>query len=233
LNRLGQVPAKGLPDFAVHSGLLPIDSRRLASEPVSRIDCGFRNLSSLGLLSGFQRPSRLLPAVLLCYRFTQPHRFQPAGRLLYSEPFSLSSGRCRFAFSVHREGALRCSFVGARNLLPFRSSCQLASSTRFFPPAVFCRLRDLFGLGEAASTTTAFRVNLLRRLLISLCFASLGQRLPPPVRLRLSVRGGAASIASSQGSQPPSSTPSSPLSAAVACATSPGRGGAASTTAAS
>ena len=112
MNRLGQVPAKGLPDFAVHQGSRQSTHADSLWEPVSRIDCGFRNLSSLGLLSGFQRPSRLHPAVLLCYRSAQPHRFQPAGRLLYSEPFSLSSGRCRFAFSVHREGELLFSFVG-------------------------------------------------------------------------------------------------------------------------
>jgi len=134
LNRLGQVPAKGLPDFAVHSGLQPIDSRRLALEPVSRIDCGFRNLSSLGLLSGFQRPSRLYRLPCCATVLLDLTAFNQRG-----SRFILNRFRCQAAVaaSLFRFTSKRILPLCRREAEPtvFRFSCQLASSTRFFPPA--------------------------------------------------------------------------------------------------
>jgi len=161
LNRLGQVPAKGFPDFAVHSGLLPIDSRRLASKPFSRIDCGFRNLSSLGLLSGFQRPSPCsgFPAVLPCF---PAHRFLPRGASFILNRFRCQAAVATSLFRFTSSSALLpgFSFEGRRNLLPFRLLCQLASLTRFFPlPRFLSPARLLRFSGEAASTTASFRVN--------------------------------------------------------------------------
>jgi hypothetical protein len=105
----------------------------------SEIDCGFRNPSSLGLLFGFQRPSRLSPPRLSATVFpllgSTP--LQPRGRLLYFEAAFLSSGRCRsastasprFRFDPAPLRLASASFEGARNLLRFRLPCQPTSST--------------------------------------------------------------------------------------------------------
>jgi hypothetical protein len=84
--------------------------------------------------------------VLPCF---SAHRF-----LLRGASFILNRFRCQAAvatslFRFTSSSALLpgFSFEGRRNLLPFRFLCQLASLTRFFPPAVFCRLRD--GSGSA------------------------------------------------------------------------------------
>jgi len=171
LNRLGQVPAKGFPDFAVHSGLLPIDSRRLASKPFSRIDCGFRNLSSLGLLSGFQRPSPCsgFPAVLPCF---SAHRFPPRGASFILNRFRCQAAVATSLFRFTSSSALLPGFSveGRRNLLPFRFLCQLASSTRFFPPPGLGRLRDFSGsAGRRLLPPPRFESTSFRRLFISLC----------------------------------------------------------------
>jgi hypothetical protein len=162
----------------------------------------------LGLLFGFQRPSRLLPprlsaTVLLLLGCTP---FNLGGRLLYFESAFLSSGRCRsvsplrLVGSQHRAGAL-CFFL-------LRRGAELTS----FPRLVSTRFVDSFFRlvpassparhppfrGEAASTTTALGVNFARRLSIS-SFTSLVRSLWPPLRPRFPVRGGAASITAALG----------------------------------
>jgi hypothetical protein len=148
-----------------HSG---IDSRRLALERPLRIDCGFRNLFFLGLLFGFQRPSRLLATAALCYRFptTRQLPFQLRGCLLYFEAASLSSGRCRFVFSASPRFSLRfalrrsaSSVEGPRNLLPLRLPCQPTSSTPSFPRSPFVACATPLLQREAASTTASSGVN--------------------------------------------------------------------------
>jgi hypothetical protein len=125
----------------------------------------------LGLLFGFQRPSRLLLPRLLCYRASSLHPVQPGGCILYFEAAFLSSGRCRFVFTASPH---RSSWRGARNLLHFRVSCQLASSTLSSASLRLSSLR-----GEAASTTAALGVNFALRLRISSFTASVRSSWPP------------------------------------------------------
>lgn len=152
-NRLSQVPAKGFPDLRcsqVHSCQSTHADSLWSACGLQEIDCGFRNLSSLGLLFGFQRPSRLCPTATSCY---------PVAFL-----FTISKRSCcqaavaasLFRF-VPRRPALR--FGGARNLLPFRPPCQLSSLTLcFLSTALLPQQLGCFS-GEAASTTAASRVN--------------------------------------------------------------------------
>ncbi|WP_233261509.1 hypothetical protein, partial [Vitiosangium sp. GDMCC 1.1324] len=73
----------------------------------------------LGLLFGFQRPSRLLlPRLRATVFFTSRlHPVQLRGRLLYFEPASLSSDRCRSVSPLRPDSAL----LGAVALrFPFR-----------------------------------------------------------------------------------------------------------------
>lgn len=128
--------------------------------------------------------------------FASPHRVQLAGRRLYSEPFSLSSGRCRFAFSVHREGEVRFSFVGGAELNAAPSSVSTHFVDSFFPAPPRLSPERLFG--SAGSGFYHRRVSSQLRF-VDLLFRAvccIGRRSPPPVRFRLPVRGGAASIAS-------------------------------------
>ncbi len=104
----------------------------------------------LGLLFGFQRPSRLLLPRLVCYAVSTSslHPVQPGGCILYFEAAFLSSGRCRsvspfrLVWSQHRAGAL-CFFL-SRGAEP--TSFPRLVSTRFvdplFPLDPLCRLRD-------------------------------------------------------------------------------------------
>ena len=136
----------------------------------------------LGLLFGFQRPSRLLVAAATsCYRPASLHPFQPRG----------AHSLFRIGFSVKRPLPLRftdsprhCFVEGARNLLRFRLPCQPASSTLLFRPSDF-RLS-----GEAASTTAALGVNSVPPTPYS-AFQPV-RKSPPPARLHFPVRGRAA-----------------------------------------
>jgi hypothetical protein len=153
----------------------------------------------LGLLFGFQRPSRLLPprlrATVLLLLGCTPFNFGAA--FFISKRFLCQAA---IAVCLHRFISLgisiaplriASSYRGARNLLRIRVSCQLASSTL---SSTSFRLPPF--RGAAASTTTALGVNFARRLRISsFVFHCFSRRPPSPVRLRLSVRGGAASIA--------------------------------------
>jgi hypothetical protein len=193
LNRLRQGPAKELLTSlfrVLWNRLTPtLFEYRLELTAVSAI------VFFLGLLFGFQRPSRLWLPRLVCYR-TSTSRLLPVqlrGRLLYFEAALLSSGRCRFAAasprleSTPRRCALFLPVEGARNLLRFRFPCQLASSTLFPPrpdlsPVRLRRFegRRLLPPPRWESTSLAdfvFRLSLLR------------PGPPSPVRLRLSVRG--------------------------------------------
>lgn len=196
MNRLGQVPAKGLPDFRCSLlGLPPIDSRRLALEPAQELTA----VSAICLLwvcylvfKDRAACQRLPCCATVCFASPLP----AAGRLLYSEPFQLSSDRCRFAVSVHREGELLFSFVGARNLLPFRLPCQLASSTRFFrsTDSVACATFSASAGGGFYHHRVSSQLRFVDLLFRPVCCT--GRRSPPPMRFRLSRPRGAASIAS-------------------------------------
>ncbi len=156
----------------------------------------------LGLLFGFQRPSRLLllrlRATVLLLLGCSP--FNLGGCTLYFEAASLSSGRCRFAStasplpeSASRRSVWLLPVEGARNLLLFRASCQLASLTLFLSPRSGLRRfegRRLLPPPRWESTSLAdflFLLSLLR------------PGPPSPVRLRFSVRGGAASTTAASG----------------------------------
>ena len=163
MNRHRRGPAKELPTSlfrAPRNRLTPTLFRgHLELTAVSAI------VFFLGLLFGFQRPSRLFPPRLPATL----HPIQPGGCILYFEPAFLSSGRCRSVppfrpglDSTSRHRALFLPFEGARNLLRFRLPCQPPSSTLFFPPGPLRRLRDFFVSGEAASTTAASGVNSAR-----------------------------------------------------------------------
>ena len=129
-------------------------------EPVSRIDCGFRNLSSLGLLSGFQRPSRLCRLSCCATVLLDLTAFnQRGGR------FILNRFRCQAAVaaSLFRFTAKESCFSLSRGRGTYCRSALRVNSLRrlvFSGPSLVCHLRDIFASEEAASTTTAFRVNL-------------------------------------------------------------------------
>ena len=72
-----------------------------------------------------------------------PHRFLLRGGFCILNRSSCQATVAASLFRLTVEEASCCFFVGARNLLPFRLPCQLASSTRFFPLHRLCRLRDL------------------------------------------------------------------------------------------
>jgi hypothetical protein len=131
----------------------------------------------LGLLFGFQRPSRLLllrlrATVLLLLRCTL---FNFGAAFFISKRFlcqaAVAACLHRFTSLGIRTAPLRfaSSYRGARNLLRIRVSCQLASSTLSSTSLRLSPFR-----GEAASTTTALRVNFARRLRISSFTASAG-----------------------------------------------------------
>ena len=198
LNRLGQVPAKGLPDFAVHRHPANrLSPTRLRAPLATRIDCGFRNLSSLGLLSGFQRPNRL-SRVLPCATVGFAFRRRPpccAGRLLYCR----TGSTVKQPMLLRLSGSLR-SEVRLRVLLRRRGA-----EPTSFPPPLSTRCVDSFSslpgvVTRATSSGSAgggfyhCRVSSQLRFVDLLFRLSCVVRRPPsPVRLRLPVRGGAAS----------------------------------------
>ena len=158
----------------------------------------------LGLLFGFQRPSRLLPprlraTVLLLLGCTP---FNLGGCTLYFEAISLSSSRCclpsslRPAGSPHRAVAL-CLFL-SRGAEP--TSLPLPVSTRFVDSLFF--LASAFAASRGGGFYHHRVESQLRSSTSYFVFHCISRRSPSPVRLRLSVRGGAASIASPQGNQP-------------------------------
>ena len=103
----------------------------------------------LGLLFGFQRPSRLLlprlcATVLLLLSCTP---FNPGAAFFISKRLfcqaAVAAPFHRFASPGFNTAPSRfvSSGRGARNLLPFRISCQLASSTLSSTSLRLCRLR--------------------------------------------------------------------------------------------
>ena len=129
-------------------------------------------------------PPRLRATVLL--RCTP---FNLGGRILYFESAFLSSDRCRFALAVSARP------VSSRGAEP--TSLPPSLSTRFVDPSLppvrlssFGAGRRLLPLPRWVSTPLVdfvFRLSLLR------------SGPPSPVRLRLSVRGGAASTTAAFG----------------------------------
>jgi hypothetical protein len=111
----------------------------------SEIDCGFRNPSSLGLLFGFQRPSRLSPPRLSATVFP----------LLGSTPFNPGA-----AFSISKR--LFCQAAVAAPLPPLHLA---SASTRRR-----CASPPLLSRGRGTYFASASLVNRLRRL--SLPFGS-------------------------------------------------------------
>jgi hypothetical protein len=118
----------------------------------------------LGLLFGFQRPSRLLwPRLFVTLDFSAaPHSTSGAAFFISKRFFCQAA----VAASFQRFASFRIniaprrfvsSFEGARNLLRFPLPCQPASSTLFFHRTDF-----FVRSGEAASTTTALGVNFAR-----------------------------------------------------------------------
>jgi hypothetical protein len=160
----------------------------------------------LGLLFGFQRPSRLLLLRLVCYGasycFTAPHSTRGL-RSLFRSGFSVKrplplrftvsprldstprrgalflpvEGRGTYFLSASRVNSLRRPFVSARTALsPAR--LRRFEGRRLLPPPRW----------ESTSLADfVFRLSLLR------------PELPSPVRLRFSVRGGAASTTAASG----------------------------------
>ncbi len=193
----------------------------------------------LGLLFGFQRPSRLLLPRLRATVSSRLHPIQPRGRFLYFEVAFLSSDRCRsvsplrLVGSQHRAAAL-CFFLFSRR----------GAEPTAFPPSLSTHFVDSFF--HPLPALSPARLPPLRGLrllppprpestpLVDFVFRlSLRSSGGPgsPVRLRLPVRGGAASTASPLGSQLPSSTLFFPPTPTLSLARRlPGRGGAASTT---
>ena len=85
------------------------------------------------------------------------------GRILYFGALLLSSGRCRRASSPHpsqnfRRRCASFSFEGARNLLPSAFGVNQLHRPGIPPSSVPRRCASPLR-GDAASTTTAFRVN--------------------------------------------------------------------------
>jgi hypothetical protein len=136
----------------------------------------------LGLLFGFQRPSRLLPLRLCAtvFRLLCCTPFNPGAAFFISKRLfcqaAVAAAFCRFASSGFNTAPWRfvSSRRGARNLLRFRVSCQLASSTLSSASSRFVASATSPFRGEAASTTTALGVNFARRLRISSFTASSG-----------------------------------------------------------
>ncbi len=118
----------------------------------------------LGLLFGFQRPSRLLLPRLLCYRASSLHPVQPGGCILYFEAAFLSSGRCR---SV---SPLRLTTLPGEGRGTYFTSASRVNSLRrlFLPPRFDFRRfegRRLLPPPRWESTSLAdfvFRLSLLR-----------------------------------------------------------------------
>ena len=164
----------------------------------------------LGLLFGFQRPSRLLPPRLPATL----HPVQPGGRILYFESALLSSDRCRsvppFRLVRNQHRAVALCFL-------LRGGAEPTA----FPPSLSTGFVDPFLSARSASSPSRLlrfggggfyhhRVGCQLRALTSyFVFHFARPELPSPMRRRLSVRGGAASIASPGRSQPPSPTRSS------------------------
>jgi hypothetical protein len=131
----------------------------------------------LGLLFGFQRPSRLLlpqlRATVLLLLDCTPFNFGAAlfiSKRLFCQA-AVAASLHHFASLGISTAPLRiaASYRGARNLLRIRVSCQLASSTLSSTSLRLSPLR-----GAAASTTAALGVNFARRLRISSFTASAG-----------------------------------------------------------
>ena len=143
----------------------------------------------LGLLFGFQRPSRLLVAAATsCYRPASLHPFQPRGGILYFESAFLSSDRCRFRFTASARPA------SSRGAEP--TSFPPSLSTGFVDPSLPPVRLSSFGAGRRllppprwVSTPLVdfvFRLSLLLgwrlRRQCDFAFPSEGARLLPPPR---------------------------------------------------
>ena len=153
LNRHRQGPAKELPTSlfrAPRNRLTPTLLRcRLELTAVSAI------VFFLGLLFGFQRPSRcLLPPRLRATVLLRCTPFNLGGCILYFESAFLSSDRCRFASPICLDAVLSRGrgtyFASAFPVNPLRRPFSSARPT------------FVFRSGEAASTTAASGVNSAR-----------------------------------------------------------------------
>jgi hypothetical protein len=162
----------------------------------------------LGLLFGFQRPSRLLLPRLCATVFLllSSTLFNFGAALFISKrPSCQAAVAAPFHRFVpvriqHRAFAL-CFFLsgGARNLLRFRIPCQLASSTLSSAPSRLCRLRD-FRRFVGGSGFYHRRVgSQLRSPTFYFVFHCFVRSSWPPLRPRLPVRGGAASTTAASG----------------------------------
>ena len=162
-----------------------------------RIDCGFRNRLLLGLAIWFSKTEPLVAAATSCYRASTSrlHPFQLRGCTLYFEAISLSSGRCCLPSSLHLAGnphraVALCCFLsrGAES-----TSHPRLLSTRFVDS--FFHLAAAFAVSRGGGFYHHRVESQLRSSTSYFVFHCISRRSPSPVRLRLSVRGGAASIA--------------------------------------
>ena len=192
------------------SGHLRIDSRRLSL----RCRLELTAVSAICLLWACYLVFKDRAACCFCgfvlpsfYFSAAPHSTSGLHSLFRSglpvkRPLSLRFTASPRLESTSRRGALFLPFEEGRGTY-FASASRVNLLRRLFFRLVLAAslARPLPLRGGAASTTTALGVNPLRRLRIS-SFTSFVRGTSSPVRLRLSVRRGAASIASPPENQP-------------------------------